>query len=239
MVKKIKILTLALFSTLLTNAQCVNDTINPWFVNFQYEVTIECGEFTNMVMPVIDDDCDDDIEIAMLEDVIFGECEGTQTRYRLYRAFDDAGNQAVEMQTIYVTDITPPTIVGDIYLNVSTSTNLNTAFVDAFDNCSSTTLTYNDVEVSGNSIIRTYSAVDGCDNVSTFEQIIHMSNNVAICHHLGNGNYITIYVAPQAVNAHLAHGDYLGPCTGTNQWFPSYELEKLPSGEVKKYIRCK
>ena len=38
------------------------------------------------------------------------------------------------------------------------------------------------------------------------------NNTVAICHRLGNGNYITIYVAPAAVNAHLGHGDYLGAC---------------------------
>ena len=38
------------------------------------------------------------------------------------------------------------------------------------------------------------------------------NNTVAICHQLGNGNSITIYVAPAAVSAHLAHGDYLGTC---------------------------
>ena len=42
------------------------------------------------------------------------------------------------------------------------------------------------------------------------------NNTVAICHRLGNGNYITIYVAPSAVNAHLGHGDYLGVCNENN-----------------------
>jgi hypothetical protein len=41
------------------------------------------------------------------------------------------------------------------------------------------------------------------------------NNTVAICHQLGNGNSITIYVAPAAVSAHLAHGDYLGTCVST------------------------
>jgi len=64
------------------------------------------------------------------------------------------------------------------------------------------------------------------------------SDRVAICHRLGNGGWITIYVAPQAVNAHLNHGDYLGPCVENDQIMP-YILEKLPNGEVKKYKRCK
>jgi hypothetical protein len=42
------------------------------------------------------------------------------------------------------------------------------------------------------------------------------NNTVAICHQTGNGNYITIYVAPAAVNAHLGHGDVLGACTQNN-----------------------
>ena len=42
------------------------------------------------------------------------------------------------------------------------------------------------------------------------------NNTVAICHQTGNGSYITIYVAPAAVNAHLGHGDVLGACTQSN-----------------------
>jgi len=272
MVKKIKILTLALLSTLLTSAQCENDTINPWFVNFEYEITIQCGSFVNNAIPIIDDDCDEDVEIAMLEDTILGDCDGTQTIYRIYRAHDDAGNQVVESQIIYVVDEVPPTIIGERHIEVQPEINIATSvFASVFDNCSSATLTHIDVEVSGNNIIRVYTAIDDCGNTSTFEQIISFipndedddedededednedededddceddednnSDRVAICHHLGNGGWITIYVAQQAVHAHLNHGDYLGPCNEIDQILP-YTLEKLPNGEVKKYMRCK
>jgi len=48
-------------------------------------------------------------------------------------------------------------------------------------------------------------------------------NRVAICHREGNGSYHTIFVAPQAVQRHLNHGDYLGPCNeedldSTREW---------------------
>ena len=250
MVKKIKILTLALLSTLLASAQCENDTINPWFVDFEYEITIQCGSFVNNAMPITDDDCDEDVEIVMLEDTIPGDCDGTQTIYRIYRAHDDAGNQVVESQIIHVVDEIPPTIIGEPHIEVQPEINIDTSvFASAFDDCSSATLTHIDVEVSGNNIIRVYTAIDECGNASTFEQIISFIPNdeddednnddrVAICHHLGNGGWITIYVAPQAVPAHLNHGDYLGPCIESDQILP-YTLEKLPNGEVKKYARCK
>ncbi len=314
--KKIKLLILLTLSALTSIAQCDRDTINPWFVDFQYELTISCDDYVNTAMPQIDDNCDEDVDILMLEDIIPGSCGGEQTVYRLYRAFDDSGNQVVESQTIHVVDETPPTIsevssyavscgesivfdqplvsdncssvlmesydlteaidsctiqyiriwtaqdecgntstaqqtvviadleppviVGDVYVNLQQGMSVDDAYVVALDNCSEVGLTFTDVEVSGNNIIRTYTATDGCGNQSTFEQIIHNRTNnlVAICHELGNGNWITIHVAPQAVPAHLAHGDYLGPCRNeSNQWLPYMNLERLPDGSVRKIVR--
>ena len=54
---------------------------------------------------------------------------------------------------------------------------------------------------------------DGDDDGDEDDDDDEDSNKVAICHCTGNGDCHTIYVAPQAVPAHLAHGDYLGPCT--------------------------
>lgn len=329
--KKIKLLILLTLSALTSIAQCDGDTINPWFVDFQYELTISCSDYVNTAMPQVDDDCDEDVEILMLEDVVPGSCGNEQTVYRLYRAFDDSGNGAVEMQTIHVVDETPPvfgkmvnatiscgesvvfaepvaidncsevyvtnfditesvddcsssytrvwtavdgcgntsttqqvitvadleppTIVGDIYIALQQGMSLDENYIVALDNCSEVEVTYVDAEVSGNNVIRTYTAVDACGNESTFEQIIHPysedvcdddesdddeddDRRVAICHQLGNGNWITIYVAQQAVPAHLAHGDYLGPCTpNTNQWLPYLNLERLPDGTVRKFVR--
>jgi hypothetical protein len=315
MVKKSKVTILMLLSSMLVSAQCINDTINPWFVDFEHEITIECGDFVNTAMPVTDDDCDGNVEIQMIEEVVPGNCEGQQTIYRLYRAFDDAGNQVVETQTVHVVDETPPTftklsdrdiacgesvvfdqpmavdncsfaslssfdtleviddcttsyiriwsaqdacgnastaqqtvtiadlesptIVGTPYIELQEGMSVTDNYIVALDNCSEAEVTYTDVEVSGNSVIRTYTATDACGNQSTFEQILHTNNNlVAICHELGNGNWITIHVAPQAVPAHLAHGDYLGPCrTDSNQLLPYLNLERLPDGSVRKIVR--
>ncbi len=215
MVKKIKILTLALLSTVLTNAQCENDTINPWFVNFQFEPTIECDDNILDVFPQAYDNCDTLVDIIWYEEVTFGNCPSVLDITRYYRVFDDNGNQVVETQIIHIVDETPPTITGELYLEIPDSTNLETtSFATAVDNCSSVTFTYTDTEASGNNILRLYIAIDECGNISTFGQTLHLhqtppddededdnSDRVAICHRLGNGGWITIYVAPQAVNA--------------------------------------
>jgi hypothetical protein len=240
-----------MLASITVDAQCENDTINPWFVDFQFEMTMECSDFVTAVMPITDDNCDEDVEIAMLEDIIPGHCPGTQTIFRLYRAYDDNGNQVVETQIIHVVDETGPVISGPIHIDLLPGMPVDSIYITAIDNCSSVTINYTDVEVSGNNIIRLYTVTDECDNATTFEQILDLpqtppdededdNDRVAICHRLGNGGWITIYVAQQAVPAHLAHGDYLGPCN--EQTFPVLPMGiylKEKNGKFKKFARMK
>lgn len=326
--KNVTLTLIAFLFSIVSFSQCENDTILPYFVDFEPEITISCDVDLSVVFPVALDECDDSVEIAWYEEVIPGLCENSYDVLRLYRAFDNFGNQSVESQIIHVVDetsplfipfeartvdcgdsivfddpqvtdncsdfaltsydiisqidscttnyirvwqatdfcgntsilsqtitsqdLTAPVITGQIYLELSDSVNIDSIFITVTDNCSVPVISYSDVETSGNNIIRTYTATDYCGNTSTFEQIIHIdivippgddddddddngddddddededddenedgededdSNKVAICHCTGNGDCHTIYVAPQAVPAHLAHGDYLGPCT--------------------------
>lgn len=326
------ILSVSMFS------QCENDSINPYFVNFEPEVTLSCDVDLNVVFPVALDECDDSVEIAWYEEITPGYCESSYDVFRIYRAFDNFGNQSVESQIIHVVDeagplftplnnytvncgdsvifdnpqvtdncsdfiltsyniisnidscttnyikvweatdfcgntststqtitsvdSTPPSIMGPIYVEVNNVNELDSVFVNSSDNCSQATLTYSDTEYSGNNVIRIYTATDNCGNFSSFEQIIHVNsitppgdddddddnhNRVAICHREGNGSYHTIYVSQNAVQAHLNHGDYLGPCTEMmmdwNQILPNSDLEmrvvKGKDNKFKKFVRVK
>lgn len=329
-----------LFISLFSFSQCENDSINPYFVNFEHEVTISCDVDLSVVFPVAFDNCDDSVEIAWYEEITAGFCDNTYDLFRVYRAFDDYGNSNVETQIIHVVDetpplispisdytiecndsidfdtpqitdncnefsvnfyditetedscttnyirvwmatdfcgntsqtsqtitlqdLTPPNITGEIYLEFAEGTNLDSIFVTVSDNCSTTTISYTDVDVSGNNVIRTYTATDYCGNTSTFEQIIHTNvvtppgddeddeddddhHKVAICHGEGNGSYHTIYINENAVQAHLNHGDYLGPCTEMimewNQILPNSDLQmrvvKGKDNKFKKFVRVK
>ena len=328
------ILLIFLFVSLISFSQCENDSVNPWFENLQFEPTISCFDDINSVFPVAYDLCDDSVEIAYYEEVMDGFCPNSYDIFRVYRAFDDNGNQVVETQIIHVVDEvapqftflpqdttvscsepfifgtptiqdecgqsslfyetiesdstsecfyqstrvwyatdecgnlniatqtitfqdnTPPIINGPLYVELENGEPLDSVYVTSSDICSQTNITYTDTEVSGGNIIRNYTSTDNCGNSATFEQIIHHhsddededgNNRVAICHRTGNGSYHTIYVAPQAVPAHLAHGDYLGPCTEIMfDWqsiLPNSDLEmrviKGYDNKYKKFVKVK
>jgi hypothetical protein len=319
-----------LFVSLFSFSQCENDETNPYFVGFQPEPTATCFDDLSTFIPVALDECDDSVEIAWYEEITSGYCSNSYDIFRVYRAFDDNGNQSVESQIIHVVDEmapefiflpqdttvgcgepfiftspivqddcgqttmtyetitsdsvsdcyfqstriwfatdecgntnitsqtitfqdnTPPVITGSVYIELESGQPVDSIYVTATDDCSQVTLTYTDTEVSGGNIIRNYTAIDNCGNVSTFEQILHPhhtppgdddddddnNNRVAICHNLGNGNWITIYVAEPAVQAHLNHGDTLGPCNSQQQiqYLPEgMKLEITPDGEIRKY----
>lgn len=334
---KNKILALGLSAlTFFVNAQsdCTTDVTNPYIVNFQPEITVSCDQDLSAIRPLIQDNCDDSVEVVTLEEIFQSENPNVYDVLRIYRAFDNAGNGLAETQIIHIVDETPPvftlmptrtiacwnnpeftqatavdncgwsfltyqdfvngstpcqtvytrywtaydesgntsntseiiiavdtippTISGELYIEVNEGTSLDTLFADVSEPCLSPVFfTYVDTEVSGNSYIRIYTATDGCSNTSTFEQIIHINHNddddesdddetnrVAICHRLGNDSFITIYVAQPAVQAHLNHGDTLGPCDNNVNWHNEslpmqMRLEQTRSGKIKKTVRQK
>ena len=322
----------AIFVSLTSFSQCENDLINPYFVNFEPEITVSCDVDLSVIFPVALDECDDSVEVAWYEEVSPGICENNYDIFRVYRAFDNFGNQSVESQIIHVvdetsplfipfetrtvdcgdsiifddpqvtdncsafvltsydiisqidscstnyirvwqaidfcgntsmssqtitsTDLTPPSIMGPLYVEVEQIADIDSFFVNTFDNCTQVTLTYSDTEVSGNSYIRIYTSIDQCGNQTQFEQIVHVNsppdedendNRVAICHREGNGSYHTIYVSQNAVQAHLNHGDYLGPCTEiVVDWqsiLPNSDLQMMiikgKDNKFKKFVKTK
>ncbi len=360
------ILTLSFFTLsffAIAQADCVNDVTDPYIVDFQPEITVSCDQDLSVIRPVIYDNCDDSVEVVVLEEIFQSGIPNVYDVHRIYRAFDDSGNGWMESQIIHVVDETPPAIspvgttviacgdfpvfsqptaidncgwsflmfqdnvdgsnpcqtvytriwtaydesgntssatetiisvdtippaiYGEVYIEISDSVSIDSLFATASEGCSSPIFfTYVDTEVSGNSYIRVYTATDGCGNTSTFEQIIHVffveadpekddededdddeedesdeeddedddedhcdsiddeSKRVAICHQLGNGNFITIYVAQPAVQAHLDHGDTLGPCDTTINWHNQslpmqMHIEHTRDGKIKKTVRQK
>jgi hypothetical protein len=321
--KKLTLIFIAFVISTFTYAQCDHDATNPWFDNFVTNITVECNDDLSFLIPDAFDDCDTLVDIAWYEETTPNNwCPNSFTIFRVYRAYDDFGNQVVESQTVYVVDETPPTflytppninegcyqnfvleepiiedncsnyvlvdtftivsddpcnyiayrtltavdecgnsetkiqsislidtippaIVGEQYIEVNPNQNLDTIFITVSDNCNEPYVYYTDLETSGNNIIRTYRVFDSCGNQSVFEQIIHINtnnNHVTICHRLGNGGWIQLSVAQPAVQAHLNHGDYLGPCNEYSQSeiLPyGVKLEQTPNGNIKKYTRCK
>jgi hypothetical protein len=229
----------------------VVDETPPFFSPLS-NTTVDCGDSVMFDNLQVMDNCSD---FLITSYDIVSQIDSCNTNYiRVWEATDFCGNTSISSQTITSTDLTPPSIMGPIYLEVDNEGELDSIFVTVSDNCSEITLTYNDTQVSGHSVIRVYTATDACGNYTEFEQIIHINspdgggnNRVAICHREGNGSYHTIYVSENAVPAHLSHGDYLGPCTEImldwNQILPNSDLEmrvvKGKDNKFKKFVRVK
>jgi hypothetical protein len=173
---------LSLFFTLfyfqLFAQDCEVDSINPYYVNFNANVTLSCSDDLSSVIPEVFDDCDTLVDLVYYEEISAGSCPGSINIFRVYRSFDDHGNQAVESQNIYIVDETPPFISGvssEVILECGSQDTI--AYPTIIDNCSSEiALSYQDSEIEtfgcDSSFYRTWTASDECGNSSYFTQII-------------------------------------------------------------------
>jgi len=88
----------------------IEDTTNPYFYNFPADITISCeDELPAVVYPEAYDTCDEMVDVLYEPTTVPGDCPNEMVIYRVFRAFDDCGNQAVETQTITIIDETAPT----------------------------------------------------------------------------------------------------------------------------------
>jgi len=184
----------------------VQDTTAPVFIDFPADLSISCDEqVPAVVYPVASDNCDENVEIFMTEDVMPGSCPQNYFIYRVYRGHDNCGNEVVETQTISVVDETAP--VFEEQTNEFTyecNTDIPVIEPAAADNCGDVTLSYVDSEMEGTScsgmFMRMWTATDNCENSSVFVQNIHIQDSTApvisgtISIDRPCGDYIGIYV---------------------------------------------
>lgn len=165
----------------------VVDTTAPEFVDFPQDETVECSdEIPAVIYPIAEDNCDNDVLITLTEETLPGECEGESTLQRIFRAFDNCGNETMMVQTISIVDTTAPEFTSvPAAIEVECNTEIPVVLATAEDNCSSATITYEDGEmIPGEcpqeySFIRTFTATDDCGNAATATQLINIIDTTA------------------------------------------------------------
>lgn len=172
-----------------TFVQTINvvDTTAPVFDPFDIYISTPCD--VTPPLPTATDNCSG-VTITIFSDVLnSGGCIGTLTR--TYRATDGCGNFADAVQFITLTDETSPSLnnvpneteVECSSINVGTNGNyFGIAPVTASDNCDDAIEIIYDEEIeltddgceASFDIIRTWIAIDDCDNADTASQVVHV-----------------------------------------------------------------
>ncbi|MBL0316731.1 MAG: T9SS type A sorting domain-containing protein [Flavobacteriales bacterium] len=170
----------------------VQDTTAPEFDPYDFYAHIECDEIPAVI--TAHDNCGEATVVVIEEVLNSGGCLGVY--HRVYEATDECGNTATAEQYISILDTTAPVIYGvpadaTIECNeVSVGENGNYFGNDGVygvDNCEmEVTITYSEEVVPTDDdcpqsydIIRTWVAIDYCDNVDSASQTVHVIDSTA------------------------------------------------------------
>jgi len=146
--------------------------------------TIECDEPqdpSNTGTATALDNCDGPVVPTWSDRTVPGRCPNEFTIVRTWTATDSCGNASSRDQTIQVVDTTPPdlTLPPDDTIECDEPQDpSNTGSATALDNCDGPVVpTWSDAILPGNcpgnyTILRTWSAVDSCGNLSSDTQTI-------------------------------------------------------------------
>lgn len=174
----------------MTQLITVVDNENPVFDAYFPYVQVECEQVGSYMLTATDN-CDSDLDIQIVSELVFsGQCYGTLER--TYRATDNCGNWVEAIQLIDIIDSTDPTfdVVPTANITITCDDDIPAVptGIIASDNCDSNVeVTYTETQTNSFcpfDIIRTWTAIDNCNNVSQVSQVITVTVQTAPAFHL-------------------------------------------------------
>ena len=169
-------------STSATQTITVEDNTAPEFIYVPASADVECSDEWPLEAVIVEDACGP-VTLTETIDTLPGTCGNLEILVRSFTAIDDAGNTSTATQTLTQVDTQGPVFDLVEEVNISCSGALNQIPVPTVsDECSTgeLPLIFNSVNVSGgctlpvSAIVRTYTSIDACGNISTAEQIIQL-----------------------------------------------------------------
>lgn len=155
----------------------VDDTEPPVISGIVPVVNATCNALPPAPEPQVSDNCDDNVDVALIETVVGEGC--TFTIIRTWIASDDCGNTSVVSQSVIVEDTEAPVFVNvpaEQTVECSMLAGLN--FPQVTDDCGNTIAIVFEDEVLGSGcnydIQRTYTATDLCGNSTSASTLIHV-----------------------------------------------------------------
>jgi hypothetical protein len=222
-----------------TTTITVTDTTNPTISNLAPNQTFACDdEVTAPMWPIIQDNCDLNVEVYFAADTIQGSCPNSYDIIYTWRAMDDCDNEATESVVYQIRDLAGPIFLEN---NPSVYTYECDETVEliqpiAEDNCSEVTYTHIDSnfwnEGCDSGFTRIWYAADECENVTPFFQYINILDTTAPvvtglpevdrpCNDFG-GIYITAEDNCNSVSIDFTEEHVSGTCAG--RYIRTYEV---------------
>jgi gliding motility-associated-like protein len=169
---------------------CGNETVNeqivivgdneaPVFENVPADLTIDCAGIPELPAPNVIDNCDGVTDIEFEQERVDGDCDHSYTIIRTWSSTDNCGNQSQVSQSIFISDTTPPLLLGvpaDITVDLTAGDIIpEIPTLSSFDICDlSSTVTVEEIVSEGCTyeIRRIFTAVDACFNETVQVQVI-------------------------------------------------------------------
>jgi len=161
----------------------VGDNTPPVVAGVPASVTVECDNIPAIANnPIITDNCDADVDISFNETNTPGACADSYTLIRTWTATDDCGNTTEAVQTIFVQDITDPTLLGvpsSLVVDLTQGQTIPTApIIFGTDNCDTdVAITFEENQIGSGcsyTLERTWTATDNCGNAISETQTIEV-----------------------------------------------------------------
>ena len=190
-----------------TQVIMVEDTTPPVFTMVPEDYTAECDAEHPMLDAEAMDACGS-VSLSLDTDIDYNGCFSSYTITRTWTATDDCGNSSSATQVITIVDTTAPefTLVPASY-SVECTDEVTYENATAADNCAgfsmelATDTVFSDCD-NVHDIVRTWTATDGCGNVSTASQTISVVDTTApqLLNTCGLMNQEVIEVCCEALN---------------------------------------
>ncbi len=170
--------------TVVSTTVTVQDTTNPILSEVPADVTISCeDEIPAVQLPIGTDNCDDEVEVSHTDMITPGECPNEYVITRMFRGFDNCGNQAMAVQYITVVDDINPTVEGVEALTFECDEDIVWQEPSYGDSCGDATISFVDETISEGDCFsqyaRIYTVTDACGNTATFTQVATVVDTTA------------------------------------------------------------
>ncbi len=161
----------------------VQDIDAPELSGVPRDLTIACDEPLPTSAPVATDDCDTQVTVVETQTNEPGDCADSYVVLRTWVATDACGNSATAVQRVTRTDDVAPQFVSvPVGVVIACDAALPTDLPVARDNCADD-VTITEVQATqpgacanAYSIVRTFTATDGCGNTATASQVVEVQD---------------------------------------------------------------